>query len=99
MNKNLKNKVLRALIDNPETRKDDMILTAEIINNTELNISNGKKDYIIKICRNWSELGLPNIKTIERHRRKEQSLHPELIDRETELKRREEEKIYREEFK
>lgn len=67
--------VYAALVDNPETRKDDFILILEVLKNfvtTEMNLETVLKHHV--------ELGIPSFASIIRIRRILQSKHPELVD-------------------
>lgn len=95
----VKNQVLEALQNNAETRKDDMKLTAEIIKNSDsVKLNSEDRRTLIRICRTWREMGLPNINTVVRCRRAEQLKDSSLIDEETAAYRREEEARFHNEY-
>ena len=82
--------VYNALLNNPETRKDDHLLILEVYKNyvnTDLSLKTVLEHHI--------ELGLPSIVSIARIRRKVQKKHPELIDQEAADIREEEETVYK----
>lgn len=67
--------VYAALVDKPETRKDDFILILEVLKNfvtTDINLETVLKHHV--------ELGIPSFASIIRIRRKIQEQHPALED-------------------
>ena len=67
--------VYAALVDKPETRKDDFLLILEVLKNfvtSEMNLETVLKHHV--------ELGIPSFASIIRIRRKLQEQHPELVD-------------------
>ncbi len=84
--------VLEVLQESPLSRKDDCVLMWWVcykINQDILGIPFGEVMLLHK------KYGLPNLKTIERARRRIQKKHPELIDPETDAIRTEEMEKYR----
>ena len=89
--KKLEDMIKPILKEQPQTREDDFLLYAEIIkacNPKLLQIS----ARTLLICHN--ELNVPNIKSVERARRKIQEKYPELASERTKRKRAEEKGAY-----
>lgn len=85
------NKVLKILETNPDTRADDYVLILEVLKEyIDTNMS------ITTLLLNHAVLGIPSIETITRARRKLQEKYPHLIDVDTKLIRKEEEKEFKE---
>lgn len=89
----LENIIKPILERQPQTRNDDYLLYAEIIRayNPDL-LEIPTKAFLF----GHIELNLPNIKSVERARRKVQEKHPELASERAKKKRAEEEQMYRE---
>jgi hypothetical protein len=82
--------VFNALVDLPETRKDDYLLTLEVFKNFV------SEDMSLKtVFEHHVELGLPSITSIARVRRKLQREFPELTDTAAQEVRAGEEREYR----
>ena len=85
-------KVIKPILEEyPQAREDDYILYAEVIkqyNPTLLGISAG--DFLVL----HNTYNIPNIKSIERTRRKVQEKHPELASERAKKKRAKEEQAY-----
>ena len=89
--KKLEDVIKPILKEQPQTREDDFLLYAEIIkayNPKLLQIS----ARTLLICHN--ELNVPNIKSVERARRKIQEKCPELASERAKRKRAKEEQAY-----
>lgn len=89
--RNIENIVKTILEERPETRGDDFILYAYFINKYNpklLDVTAGA------FLMSHDDLGVPNIKSVERARRKVQEKHPELLSEEKKKKRAEEEQTY-----
>ena len=96
--KNVKNDVLRLLNSIPETRADDMVLYSHYV--SERGYNDGDLANIFANPKLRATLGLANITTVSRMRRKLQQEQPELRPSETQLKiRKQYEKEFREFFK
>ena len=89
--KKLENVIKPILEKYPQTREDDYLLYAEVINryNPELL---GVSAEMFLVCH--SELNVPNIKSVERARRKLQEKYPELATERAKRKRAEEQASY-----
>ena len=73
--RDLEPRVLRVLVDIPETRKDDFLLIKYVLDDVvSTEISFGS------IMLNHKELGIPSFESITRCRRKLQEKNPELVD-------------------
>ena len=82
--------VYSALVDNPETRKDDFILILEVLKNfvtPEMRLET--------VLEHHTELGIPSFASILRTRRKLQRKYPELEDAKATKMRAEAEKDYK----
>lgn len=85
-------KVIKPILENqPQTREDDFLLYAEVIKQykpTLLELS--ARAFLI----GHNTLNVPNIKSVERARRKVQEKHPELASERAKKKRAEQEQVY-----
>lgn len=89
--RNIENIVKTILEEKPETRGDDYLLYYEVMkkyNGDLLSLPFGG------VLMHHDDLGVPNIKSVERARRKAQEKHPELLSEEKKKKRAEEEQAY-----
>lgn len=89
--RNIEKTVKTILEEQPETRGDDFLLYWAVIkrfNSDLLSLPIGG------VLLHHIELGVPNIKSVERARRKAQRKHPELLSEEKKKKRAEEEQAY-----
>lgn len=82
--------VFEALTDHPETRGDNFLLYNEVLRHyIDVNLP------LVEVFKNHKELGIPSLETITRCRRRLQTLHPDLRDKEAdEIRRREEEDFF-----
>jgi len=88
--KNVQPLVYAALVDNPNTRKDDFLLIYEVLKNfvtTEMSIETVLKHHV--------ELGIPSFASIIRIRRMLQAKYPELVDIVAQAVREQEEKEFK----
>lgn len=67
--------VYAALVDNPETRKDDFLLIYEVLKNF---VSSDMR--LNEVLKHHVELGIPSFASIIRIRRMLQAKYPELVD-------------------
>ena len=81
------------LIRKPSTRTDDMILYLEVIKETNYDALSYS---LFKALSMHKVIGLPNIKTIERVRRKVKNKYPDLFNPEVEKARIDEVEEYQE---
>lgn len=82
--------VYAALVDNPNTRKDDFLLILEVLKNfitTDMRLNEVLKHHV--------ELGIPSFASIIRIRRILQAKHPELVDLPAQAVREQEEKEFK----
>lgn len=82
--------VYNALVDHPETRADDYLLTLEVLKNfvcEEMSIKT--------VLEHHTELGIPSFASISRSRRKLQRKYPELVNETAAEMRAEAEKDYK----
>lgn len=95
----LRNDVKSILVNDEESRKDDMYLLSKLIDSSNnVKLKEKDKKMVVKLCQHWYELGLPNINSVVRCRRYLQTQDKTIIDIEAEKKRAEEEAIYKAEF-
>lgn len=87
----IENDVKLILEEHPETRGDDYLLYLEVLKQFNSDLLDMPIGGVLK---HHDVLGVPNIKSIERARRKAQEKHPELLSEEKKKKRAEEEKAY-----
>jgi hypothetical protein len=85
-------KVIKTILEEkPQTREDDYLLYAELI----ARYDNRLLEYPARTFLQYhNELNLPNIKSVERARRKVQEKHPELASERAKRKRAEEQQAY-----
>lgn len=85
-------KVIKPILEeNPETREDDYLLYAELIKEYKPDLLNlSARTFLV----GHSELNVPNIKSVERARRKVQERYPELATERAKKKRAEQEQAY-----
>ena len=90
--KSMEKIVFDVLVEHPQTRKDDYLLILAVCAKTDADIIGiSFKEAML----HHHEHRIPNLKTVERCRRKIQAVHPELKDYDTAEKREEEyEKYY-----
>ena len=85
-------KVIKPILEEiPQTRNDDYLLYAEVIKAYKPELL---KLSAITFLIGHRELNVPNIKSVERARRKIQEKHPELASERAKKKRAEEEQAY-----
>lgn len=85
-------KVIKPILeDHPQTREDDFLLYAELIHRYNPDLLNLSAEEFL-VCH--SELNVPNIKTVERIRRRLQAKHPELATERARRKRAEAQAVY-----
>lgn len=85
-------KVIKPILEKyPQTREDDFLLYAEVIHRYNPDLLELTAMQFL-VCH--SELNVPNIKTVERVRRKIQEKHPELATERAKRKRAEEQASY-----
>ena len=89
--KKIEDLVYEILVDNLSARDDDYILIAEYYYRLNPEIVNLKFNYVFLAHK---ELNLPSFKTIERARRKVQSMYPELANSKTKKLREQLKKEY-----
>ena len=90
----MENVVISILSELPPTRNDDCLLMWEVCRRLTPNLLNKSFSDVMLF---HTELGLPNIKTVERCRRKAQEKFPDLqATKEKKKQRKEEEKKYEE---
>ena len=85
-------KVIKPILENnPQTREDDYLLYAEIIKGYNPKLLNLSAESFLM---SHTILGVPNIKSVERTRRKVQEKYPELATERAKKKRAEEQQNY-----
>lgn len=96
MKKNINKIVYDILVNDKQSRCNDMYLTARVIE-AVCDLKPHTK-LLIEQLEQWHIDGLPNINTIIRARRKLQDEHPELIDKKTAEARRKQEERFKSEY-
>lgn len=94
--KNIKKIVYDILVNDEQSRCNDMYLLARVIE--EICEVKPHTELLIKQFEKWYFDGFPNFNTVIRARRKIQENHPELIDKKTAEARAEKEAEFREEY-
>lgn len=96
----IRKSVFDSLNDNPNTRKDDYVLLADVVEKQENpHLSIEEKQRIIDSLLNWRKYELPNFNTVIRERRYLQTKFPYLIDKTISAVRSDEEKRYHDTYK
>ena len=96
MKKNINKIVYDILVNDKQSRRNDMYLTARVIE--AVCDFKPHTNSLIEQLKQWHIDGLPNINTIIRARRKLQVEHPELIDKKTAEARAKQEKRFKSEY-
>lgn len=89
--KKLENVIKPILEEQPQTREDDLLLYAEIIKRYKPNLH---RVNVITFLEYHNDLNVPNIKSVERARRKVQEKHPELASERAKRRRAIEQQAY-----
>lgn len=87
----LENVIKPILEDKPQTREDDYLLYAEVIRKYRPELLELSARTFLK---GHNELNVPNIKSVERARRKVQEKYPDLASERAKKKRAKEEQTY-----
>jgi hypothetical protein len=89
--KKLENVIKPILESQPQTREDDFLLYAEVIKEYKPELLNlSARTFLV----GHNELNVPNIKSVERARRKVQEKHPELASERAKRRRAIEQQAY-----
>lgn len=89
--KKLENVIKPILEEQPQTREDDFLLYAEVIKEYKPELLNlSARTFLV----GHNELNVPNIKSVERARRKVQEKHPELASERAKMRRAIEQQAY-----